>query len=213
MSSHTNLPIPSNLIPSNLIPSKPILLILGSGTNIGRSLATHFSTNGFLVASVSRSKTNSLSPDGTHLSIQADLSDTGCVEGIFEKVLSTWGGAPSVVVYNATSRTLLPSDDPLSTSASTSTNPDSTLSSPSAFSPAQFTHDLTVNITSALTAAHHAIRGFKSLPPSPLKTFIYTGNRLPAMAKPEVLYFGMCKAAVAKMVWDLGVGYAGEGYK
>ena len=62
-------------------------------------------------------------------------------------------------------------------------------------------------------AAHHAVQGFKLLPPSNLKTFFYTGNKLPSMAAPTVMHFGMGKSAAAHMIWDCSTAYRKHGYK
>lgn len=67
-----------------------------------------------------------------------------------------------------------------------------------------------LNVASALASAREAVAGFKTLPPSTLKTFIYTGNKLYKMPWPHVLYFGMSKSAAAHMVWDCSVAYRGE---
>ena len=72
---------------------------------------------------------------------------------------------------------------------------------------------MAVNVTSALLAAKFAVAGFKELPASTLKTFIYTGNKLNAMSIPEVMCFGMGKAAIAHMIWDASIVYEKQGFR
>lgn len=76
--------------------STPVILILGSGANVGAHVASKFSAIGFKVASVSRTAQTQKDVD---LNIQCDLSDPDSVAGVFDNVTSTLG-APSVVVYN-----------------------------------------------------------------------------------------------------------------
>ena len=81
------------------------------------------------------------------------------------------------------------------------------------FSLEQFIHDTNINATSAVVAVHHAIQGFKELPFSGLKTFIYTGNKLNVMPSPKAMYFGMGKTAMAHLIWDCSVAYREQGFK
>ena len=181
---------------------RPILLLLGSGSNTGASTISLFTSHSFLVAAVSRSCQTGISTTNTSiLNIAADLSDPSCIPSIFTTINQHWGAPPSVVVYNPASRTLCAQDSPLS-----------------GFDLKQFQYDTNLNVTTAITAAQYAIEGFDALPQSPLKTFIYTGNKLPRMPSPQVLTFGMHKSAVAHMIWDLSHAYQqknreGEGYK
>jgi NAD(P)-dependent dehydrogenase (short-subunit alcohol dehydrogenase family) len=81
--------------------STPILLILGSGSNIGRGVGDAFTAKDYNLALVSRSISEETST-ATELHIQADLSDPSVVPSIFAKVKDTFGSPPSVVVYNGT---------------------------------------------------------------------------------------------------------------
>lgn len=72
---------------------------------------------------------------------------------------------------------------------------------------------MAVNLTSALVAAKIAVAGFKELPASAAKTFIYSGNKLNVMSDPKTLPFGIAKTAAARMIWDCSRAYRGEGYK
>lgn len=78
--------------------TSPIILILGSGPNIGHHVARAFAAKGYKVALASRSlKEEGSNAEQVHIS--ADLSDPHSVEGIFSKVKASLG-VPSVVVYN-----------------------------------------------------------------------------------------------------------------
>lgn len=76
----------------------PVILILGSGPNIGQHVAQAFAAKGYKVALASRSiKEEASNADQVHIS--TDLSDPHSVKGIFSKVKASLG-LPSVVVYN-----------------------------------------------------------------------------------------------------------------
>lgn len=78
--------------------TSPVLLILGSGPNVGHHVARVFVAKGYKVALASRSvKVEDSNADQIHIS--ADLSDPHSVKGIFSKVEASLG-LPSVVVYN-----------------------------------------------------------------------------------------------------------------
>lgn len=84
--------------------SSPVVLILGSGPNVGSSVARGFAAKGYKVALVSRSlKEGDSTAD--QVSIPADLSDPDSVIAAFSKVKASLG-LPSVVIYNG--RPLLP---------------------------------------------------------------------------------------------------------
>ncbi|KAF5970872.1 short-chain dehydrogenase reductase like yusS [Fusarium coicis] len=89
----------------------PIVLILGSGPNIGQSVARKFSSEGFRVAIASRSQKEADSTD-KQLNIKTDLTKPLEVADAFSKVKTTFG-TPSVVVYNASAAAFPPADDPL----------------------------------------------------------------------------------------------------
>jgi hypothetical protein len=76
-----------------------------------------------------------------------------------------------------------------------------------------FTSEFTVNTISALVAAQEAVEGFKTLPPPASKTFIYTGNKLNVVAKPDVLSFGIGKSASAHLIESASIGYQSQGIK
>lgn len=76
----------------------PVLLILGSGSNIGQHVARAFAAKGYKVALASRS----LKEEGStvdQVNISSDLSNPESVIGVFSKVKASLG-LPSVVIYN-----------------------------------------------------------------------------------------------------------------
>ena len=76
----------------------PVVLILGSGANVGKHVAQTFAAKGYKVALASRSlKEEDSTAD--HLHITSDFSDPESVIKTFAKVKALLG-SPSVVVYN-----------------------------------------------------------------------------------------------------------------
>lgn len=73
--------------------------------------------------------------------------------------------------------------------------------------------EFNINTLSALLAGQEAVKGFKQLPGSASRTFIFTGNKLNVMVWPHVVVFGMGKTASAKMIQDSSVAYRPQGYK
>ncbi|KAJ3497133.1 hypothetical protein NLG97_g2131 [Lecanicillium saksenae] len=178
--------------------AKPVLLILGSGANIGQGVARAFSAKGYQVAATSRSekpKSEQVPADGIDLHIKSDLADASSVPGVFEKVRQALGQAPSVVVYNAAALTFTPPDDPL------------------ALSVEDLNRDFQINTASVLEAAKQTVAGFGSLPSSSAKTFIYTGNRLTDGPLPRFVDLGIGKTASAHLIAAASEAYAPKGYR
>ncbi|KAF5635716.1 short chain type dehydrogenase [Fusarium sp. NRRL 25303] len=171
----------------------PIVLILGSGPNIGQSVARKFASKGFRVAIASRSQKEADSTD-KQLNIKTDLTKPLEVADAFGKVKTTFG-TPSVVVYNASAAAFPPADDPLSVSYT------------------DFTNNTAINIHSAFIAAQQAVSGFAQLPESAARTFIYTGNILNVTILPKFLDAGVGKSGAAHMMWAAADAYKGKGYK
>lgn len=67
------------------------------------------------------------------------------------------------------------------------------------------------NSASAYVAAQEAVKGFAKTGAG--STFIYTGNKLVVLAKPEVLVFGMGKSAAAHLVRSASAAFEDKGYK
>ncbi|RKK13380.1 hypothetical protein BFJ66_g14383 [Fusarium oxysporum f. sp. cepae] len=171
----------------------PIVLILGSGPNIGQCVARKFASEGFRVAIASRSQKEADSTD-KQLNIKTDLTKPLEVADAFSKVKTTFG-TPSVVVYNASAAAFPPADDPLSVSYT------------------DFSNNTAINIHSAFIAAQQAVTGFAQLPESAARTFIYTGNILNVSILPKFLDAGVGKSGAAHMMWAAADAYKNKGYK
>ena len=76
----------------------PVILILGSGPNVGHHVARAFAAKGYKVALASR-KAKEEDNTNDQVNIANDLSDPDSVVGVFSKVKALLG-LPSVVVYN-----------------------------------------------------------------------------------------------------------------
>ena len=77
-----------------------------------------------------------------------------------------------------------------------------------------FNRILNVNTTSVLVAAQQAVLGFKDLPKSASRTFIFTGNILNVSPIPALLGAGMGKAATAQLIMTSAAAYGEtEGFK
>ncbi|ORY68917.1 uncharacterized protein BCR38DRAFT_424691 [Pseudomassariella vexata] len=85
-----------------------IILVLGAGSNVGAALTTKFQSLGYKLALVSRSTPKPSSENILHL--QADLTDPNVYCSIFTRIRESFGGTPSVVVFNAA--LLSPSTEP-----------------------------------------------------------------------------------------------------
>lgn len=84
--------------------SSRIVLLLGSGPNLGAHISRKFISAGYQVAAVSRSGKHP-EPDTISLTVKANLAEPKNVNRIFEEVRAKLG-EPSVVVYNGTDRFL-----------------------------------------------------------------------------------------------------------
>ncbi|KAG7407281.1 Short-chain dehydrogenase/reductase-like protein YusS [Fusarium oxysporum f. sp. rapae] len=171
----------------------PIVLILGSGPNIGQSVARKFASEGYKVAIASRSQKEADSTD-KQLNIKTDLTKPLEVADAFSKVKATFG-TPSIVVYNASAAAFPPADDPLSVSYT------------------DFSNNTAINIHSAFIAAQQAVAGFAQLPDTAARTFIYTGNILNVTILPKFLDAGVGKSGAAHMMWAAADAYKNKGYK
>ncbi|KAL1593714.1 hypothetical protein SLS60_010446 [Paraconiothyrium brasiliense] len=170
-----------------------VVLILGAGSRVGEHVARTFASQGYKVASTSRSaKETDDTSEAIH--IAADLSDPQAVAGVFFKVKNSLG-VPSVVVYNAAAAT--PKD----------------AKNPASLSIAEFTKSLSVNTTSAYAAVQEAVQGFEQLPHTSSRTFIYTGNILNTTVMPALLDLGVGKAATAHIIQAAATAYSNRGFK
>ena len=78
--------------------TSPIILILGAGPRIGRSVAKAFAAKGYKVALASRKASNATN-NANEFHVQSDFADPGAVVNAFSEVKALLG-IPSVVVYN-----------------------------------------------------------------------------------------------------------------
>lgn len=187
-----------------------VLLLLGSGANVGAHVVRKFAANGFKVASASRT---AQVQDRVDLHVQCDLSDPDSVIEVFNEVTRTLG-PPSVVVYNGMKRkkvvhninankvtleaaaaTLNSAEDPLSLDVKT------------------LNRDFQINTASVLVAAREATKAFDNLPPTASRTFIYTGNILNASPMAPLLGLGIGKSATAHLIASASMAYKLKGYK
>ncbi|OBT86027.1 hypothetical protein VE02_05532 [Pseudogymnoascus sp. 03VT05] len=176
-----------------MVNTSPVVLILGSGPNIGKHVARAFAAKGYKVALASRSL-NEADSTADQVNIPSNFSDPESVITTFSKVKSLLG-APSVVVYNA--------------AAATQNDPKNPLSLPLA----DFTRDLTINTNSAFIAAQQAVLAFKELPESASRTFIYTGNITNTTTIAPLLDLGVGKSATAHIIQSASQAYADQGFK
>ncbi|RFN44507.1 putative short chain type dehydrogenase [Fusarium flagelliforme] len=170
----------------------PVILILGYGANIGKSVANKFSSQGYKVAVAARS----VKEDNTDsfLNIPSDFSKTESITNAFEQVKQKFG-VPSVVVYNASAANFSPKDEPFDLSLE------------------DLNENMTVNIRSPFIAFQQAVAGFKELPDSASRTFIYTGNILNVSMIPGFLAAGIGKSGAAYMTWTASEAYKSRGFK
>jgi NAD(P)-dependent dehydrogenase (short-subunit alcohol dehydrogenase family) len=77
----------------------PVVLILGSGPNIGHHVAQSFAAKGYKIALVSRKAKEEDSVAGDSISISSDFSKPESLIDVFAQVKKRLG-IPSVVVYN-----------------------------------------------------------------------------------------------------------------
>lgn len=173
--------------------TSPILLILGYGSNVGKSVAQAFISKGYKVAVTSRKAKEEDTEN--QLNISADLSDPKSIAEVFSQVKSKLG-FPSVVVYNASAGQ--PLNDPKNIFS---------------VSLDDFVRDTNVNTISAFAAAQQAVLGFNELPDSASKTFIYTGNCLNTMTMASLLVGGVGKSATAHIIQSAASVYADRGFK
>jgi len=175
--------------------TRSIVLILGSGANVGRSVARKFAADGYLVAISARSLENGTSPEG-YITIKADYSHRDTIPAVFDN-LKAIAGIPNVVIYNAVSLTRPPPDELLSIPIGS------------------IERDLWVNTFSPLLAAQHAVQGFEELPATAKKVFIYTGNILNStvLPVPEFFTLGITKAASAYWVGASDLNYSKRGFR
>ncbi|KAL8278748.1 hypothetical protein RQP46_008817 [Phenoliferia psychrophenolica] len=169
-----------------------VLLILGSGGNIGAATAKLFSAGGYKVALAARSLKAGTSEEG-YTTTQADFSKPASVKEAFEATRKTLG-TPTVVLYNAASHIQTP--EPFSLSVE------------------DLTSSLAINVTSPFAAAQEALAGLEALKGAGSDlTYIYTGNGLNTVQFPSTLALGVGKSASAHWIQIGAQVYGGKGAK
>jgi hypothetical protein len=78
---------------------------------------------------------------------------------------------------------------------------------------AHLTREFNLNALSGLITAQQAVKGFKQLPSSASRTFIFTANALNEIMIQQVLTFGMAKKAVSYMVEAASMAYREAGFR
>ncbi|KAJ3540075.1 hypothetical protein NM208_g5216 [Fusarium decemcellulare] len=175
--------------------NQPVIIIFGAGANIGSGVADAFSNKGYKVAIVSRGSPAPALEGRGYLHVKGDLADEASIEAAYNSVVDKLG-IPSVVVHNAYSNAMAPSnDDPLQVPI------------------AGLQKDLAVNTISVLKAAQLATSGFAKLPESASKTFIYTGNKSNIQAFPPFLNLGITKSASSHLIAFAAKAYGPKGWK
>ncbi|KAF2103651.1 hypothetical protein NA57DRAFT_31353 [Rhizodiscina lignyota] len=175
----------------------PVVLILGAGPRIGASVANKFASDGYKVAIVSRSGSDTKSAEGILL-LKADLTKPHSIPEIFTAVKTEFHTAPSVIVYNAAALTNPPVKDSMFSISAESVE-----------------LDLNVNTISPYVAAQQALIGWETLPKEAKKTFIYTGNIMNTsiVPMPVMLSLGMGKSASAFWIGLADTIYSARGYR
>jgi len=174
--------------------AKPVALIFGAGVNIGAALVKEFTKAGYRVAAVSRN-TTAADAAGADLSVSANLADPSVVPAVFARAHKEFNTFPSVIVWNAATRT--PSPD--------KTN---IFSVPTA----DLNKDLAVAVTSPWAALNEAVKKWRE---GERGVFIYTGN---IMAKsvfphPDFTTLGTSKRAASYVVEAADVAYKAKGWR
>ncbi|KAJ7577258.1 hypothetical protein C8J56DRAFT_836626 [Mycena floridula] len=174
-----------------------VALILGAGSNVGKSVATTLKSHGYRVALGSRNPDfESVKADG-YFAVRVDMTKTESIIEAFATVNKDLG-PPNVVIYNASIFTGPPDPaDPLSLPLEKYT--------------------LSVDFsTGTYAAAQQALKGFRAdVHKDSPKVFINTGNLLPFIApeKPAFVGLGASKSTQAYLVHLLSKAYAKEGIR
>jgi len=172
-------------------------LVLGSGSNIGASVTKKLQSEGYTVATLSRSPPSTSSTSSNHHHITADLATSTALKSHIASAATALGGFPNVIVYNAWSATF-------------PQNADNWLAD---ISPEAVSKELAVNTVSLYAAAQAAVEGWEGLgeDDGTPRVLIYTGNPLPWINVPTLVSLGMGKSASATLVESLAATYGAGG--
>jgi NAD(P)-dependent dehydrogenase (short-subunit alcohol dehydrogenase family) len=179
--------------------SKPIVVIFGSGANIGAAVTKKFVEAGYRVCAVSRSAPNPPMPssDGNVLSVQADLTKPAEVPFVFQTIKIHWGSHvfPKVIIWNAARRTPAPEKSNL---FSVSTEDVET--------------DFAISNAAPWAAANEAIKNWAD---GVRGVFIYNGNIMgkAVFPHPDFTTLGVGKRAAAYWVDAADSTYKPKGWR
>lgn len=192
--------------------TSPVALILGSGQNVGLSVAKALSAKGYKIATVSRTaKSYEGEPD--QAKFEADLTQPSSIADVFAKVGATVG-IPSVVIYNGK----LEHPEPalavhMLTNFKAAKGTKNEGCDPLAVPLSDFISDLNVNTTSVFAAAQESVKAFQRLPDTASRTFIFTGNCLNTTTMARIFTGGVGKSASAHLIQSAAAAYADQGFK
>ncbi|SPO07020.1 uncharacterized protein DNG_09714 [Cephalotrichum gorgonifer] len=183
--------------------SSKVLFIIGGGPRIGHSVSKKFLREGYQVAIGRRNTEKTAGAEGLDgvVPVYTDVTKPESIAAAFEEVEAKLG-TPNIVVYNAAAFT-----------------PPSDANDPFRVPTASFENDLTVNVSGAYTALHHATQGFQSLKAQsaegnvPPFVFIATGNVTPFTPLPIAVTLGTGKAALAYLISAGAVAYKEAGFR
>jgi len=172
--------------------AQPLAVIVGAGPGIGMAAARRFAQGGFRVAVVCR-------PSDPVAAFQADLAalspalalgaDLERAEALAEALaaIAAWGGAPEVLVYNASAGARGPAAE---------------------LDPARLRADFQVNVGSALASAQWALPAMRA---AGRGTLLFTGGGLALGPKPGLAAACLGKAALRSLALALAAELAPEG--
>ncbi|KAH8810948.1 short-chain dehydrogenase/reductase SDR [Xylogone sp. PMI_703] len=177
--------------------SRPIVVIFGSGANIGAAVTKKFVEAGYRVCCVSRSAPAMPSDDGNVLSVQADLSKPAEVPPVFQIIKSHWGSDafPHIIIWNAGRRTSTPDKSNL-------------FSVPTE----DLITDFTIANAAPWAAANEAIKHWTS---NVRGVFIYNGNIMgkAVFPHPDYTTLGVGKRAAAYWLDAADATYKQKGWR
>ena len=179
--------------------SKPIVVIFGSGANIGDAVTKKFVEAGYRICAVSRSAPNPATPsgDGNVLPVRADLTKPAEVPPVFETIKRHWGSNefPRIIIWNAGRRTPTPDKSNL---FSVSTEDLET--------------DFAIANAAPWAAANEAIKHWTD---EVRGVFIYNGNIMgkAVFPHPDYTTLGVGKRAAAYWVEAADATYKSKGWR
>lgn len=167
---------------------QPLAVIVGAGPGIGLAVARRFHQGGLRVAMVSRpgDPLGQFQAACSGLALGADLARAGALEQAL-RAIAAWGGAPEVLVYNASAGTPGPAAE---------------------LDPAQLLAGFQVSVGAALAAAQWALPAMRRAGHG---TLLFTGGGLALGPKPGLAAASLGKAALRSLALSLASELAPEG--